>query len=356
MKILILTGRFGMGHVSAAEAIRQEILLEKERIDVEVIDFFGYIFPKMSRLLYKGFEFLVEKHAGIYNKINHIAARHSDVPLKTYIASRMADLMLKQRPDLVVVTFPGGAQYVSRYKEMTGWNVELYVYITDLTVHREWFADKADLYFVGSKEVKDEMVGLGIPSTMIKVAGIPVKQTFKINEASRVKGYRRNKEVLIMGGGLGLIEGADRLISSLLAESNINITLIAGNNINLRKEISNKFPQINVVGYTNKVDYYMKMADLLVTKSGGMTTFEAVNCHTPMFILPPFLLQEIGNARFVEKMGIGIVAWNRHDDIGQMIIDLLANDEKIELIKAAMGHTLDFLDPVCPLSAYRLKS
>ena len=38
MKILIVTGRFGMGHYSAAEALREELLLETPRPDVEVVD------------------------------------------------------------------------------------------------------------------------------------------------------------------------------------------------------------------------------------------------------------------------------------------------------------------------------
>ena len=52
MKILIFTGAFGMGHNSAAEAIKEEILKEKPDATVIIIDIIEYIFPRLSKLVY----------------------------------------------------------------------------------------------------------------------------------------------------------------------------------------------------------------------------------------------------------------------------------------------------------------
>ena len=38
MRVLILTGRFGMGHIAAAQALQQEILREDPTTDVTVLD------------------------------------------------------------------------------------------------------------------------------------------------------------------------------------------------------------------------------------------------------------------------------------------------------------------------------
>ena len=51
----------------------------------------------------------------------------------------------------------------------------------------------------------------------------------------------------------------------------------------------------------------MKEADLLITKPGGITMFEAIASRTPLFILPPGLAQEKENAAFIETSGIGYV-------------------------------------------------
>ena len=61
MNIIILTGRFGMGHIKAAEAIREEILRDNEANNVEIIDFMDYMFPAISKYIYKGFNFLVKQ-------------------------------------------------------------------------------------------------------------------------------------------------------------------------------------------------------------------------------------------------------------------------------------------------------
>lgn len=63
MNILILTGKFGMGHVKCAEAI------------------------------YKGFSLLVTKLPGMYNHLNHAAGKHAGVPMKRTIASKLDNLM-----------------------------------------------------------------------------------------------------------------------------------------------------------------------------------------------------------------------------------------------------------------------
>ena len=72
MNILILTGKFGMGHYSAAEAINQEIEENYKDINVniKIIDIIDYLFPAISSYVYKSFDTLVSKWANLYNFIN----------------------------------------------------------------------------------------------------------------------------------------------------------------------------------------------------------------------------------------------------------------------------------------------
>ena len=59
MNILILTGKFGMGHWSASQSLRQRLLRAFPDARVEVEDFFAYAMPDASDALYKGFSLLV---------------------------------------------------------------------------------------------------------------------------------------------------------------------------------------------------------------------------------------------------------------------------------------------------------
>ena len=53
MEILILTGKFGMGHWSAALSLQEQ--LEREGHQVHVMDFFAYALPETAPALYRGF-------------------------------------------------------------------------------------------------------------------------------------------------------------------------------------------------------------------------------------------------------------------------------------------------------------
>ena len=45
MKILILTGKFGMGHYSAAQSLREQLGRWLPRAQTEVVDLFAYALP-----------------------------------------------------------------------------------------------------------------------------------------------------------------------------------------------------------------------------------------------------------------------------------------------------------------------
>lgn len=55
MKILILSGRFGFGHVMAANAIKEEF--KRQNPDAEIIqkDLPAYFYPYISKMIYKVF-------------------------------------------------------------------------------------------------------------------------------------------------------------------------------------------------------------------------------------------------------------------------------------------------------------
>ena len=149
MNILILTGKFGMGHIKAAEAIKEQIITENPSRNVEIIDFIEYMFPAISKGIYRGFNFLVSRCSGLYNAINKAAGKNSGVPMKLTFTKRIDRSLEEHKADAVVVAFPVCSQYISSYKRMRRSNIPLYTYITDITAHEEWIAPGTDKYFVG---------------------------------------------------------------------------------------------------------------------------------------------------------------------------------------------------------------
>lgn len=55
MKLLILTGKFGMGHFSASRSLSRQIQDDFTQAQVEVTDFFEYAVPDYSHSIYEAF-------------------------------------------------------------------------------------------------------------------------------------------------------------------------------------------------------------------------------------------------------------------------------------------------------------
>ena len=334
-----------MGHVKCAEAIAEEIYASQPDASVTTVDVMDYLFPHLSKAIYKGFSLLVTKLPGMYNHLNRAAGKHAGVPMKKTIAAKLDRLIAETQPDLIISNLPVCSKYISAYKELRVCTVPLFTYITDITVHDEWIADKTDLYFVGDESTGNVLISKGVSAEKIVVSGIPVKRVFKSafkdgtlkDQEKADTGTHTKKRLLIMGGGLGLVPGGSRLLKRLNEETCFEVTLITGKNRSLEKRARRKYKNINVVGFTDKIADYMAAADLVLTKPGGITTFEAIASRTPMYIADPFLEQEMGNARFIESKNIGRVVWSRDCDVASDIINFLKDTVLIDTMKENMA-------------------
>lgn len=240
MNILILTAKYGMGHYMASNAIKQE--LENENIHVEVIDFFDIIFPRIKNVIYNSFNFLVSRCSKIYNFLYKFSANTSEAPFKTIIGRRLEKIIEESSVDIVISTFPACSKYISAYKKKTTKDLKLYTYITDVEVNHEWITDETDSYFVASNETKSQMVEYGVEEERIRVVGIPVRKEFK-----EEKLIKTPNEVVVMGGGLGLIPCIERTLDSLSTNNDIHITLLAGKNKRLFDRYYNQYSNISVI-------------------------------------------------------------------------------------------------------------
>ena len=84
----------------------------------------------------------------------------------------------------------------------------------------------------------------------------------------------------------------------------ITATVITGKNRKAYEAFQGKYEDIEVLGYTENISKYMKEADLVITKAGGITLFELIHCQVPLFVIHPFLEQEVNNARYARIWGL----------------------------------------------------
>lgn len=322
MNVLILTSKFGYGHISAANSIMEKIKKENPNYNILIIDLIEYLFPNISKLIYKSFNFLVDKCCTLYNFLNRIGSKNSKAPLRNIIIKKIDKLLFENNIDMIISVFPVCSAYISTYKKTKKSNIILKTCITDIEPNKEWVNDETDMYFVASLKTKNKLIDMGVPKKKIIVSGIPVSDNF-----ITTKDGHASRNVLIMGGGLGLIPNIKDFLLELEKQENLKINVIVGNNKKLYSHLSQKYENINIIGFTKEVSKYMKEADLIVTKSGGITMFEAINSETPLLVLKPFLNQEIGNALFIENNKIGEVLVSNDKLIAEEVLKLIDNNQ-----------------------------
>ena len=89
MNILILTGKFGMGHWAASQSLRQQLLRGFPDAVVEVEDFPAYVLPNASEAIYKFFHLVVTHGTHLFNTWYKLTAMgHTDAFAASGMPSR----------------------------------------------------------------------------------------------------------------------------------------------------------------------------------------------------------------------------------------------------------------------------
>lgn len=337
--ILILTASFGSGHLSVATGIKENIQKIDATINIKIIDAYQILIPRISKVIYDGYDILVRKGPRIYNyfyyKDNEKPKSNLNRFPNKYLINKLKNYIIDINPQLIISTFPVISQYLSTLREINGISIPFITCVTDVVNGWEWITPNSDIYFVATKHNKSEMLKMGIEDEKIFVTGIPLKKEFlelqsPLINISLPKGHML---LMIMGGSMGLIPDDEKFYHWINDLDNTTTIVLTGKNDNLYKSIS-KLALENVVPlkYTNQVASLMAQSDLLISKAGGITLFEAIASELPFIVYKPELGQEIENAKFIYQESIGNIALNI-EELKLIITDLINNKKKIEEYK-----------------------
>lgn len=333
MKVLILSGRFGFGHEMAANAIREEFMRQDQNAEIIQKDLPAYFYPYISKIIYKVFGLVAERYHGIYNLVYKISGKLNSAnrPSGPLIYRKFRKMMEEYNPDMIVCTHPFCEKSAATYKAKSGSCIPLVTCITDISMHKEWYAKQADLYLAPTIEVKDNLAGFGALPEDIFVTGVPVRQQFLSmeNDGAGLCAREAGTNVLIMGGGLGIMPELEDILYTLHDMPGVKATVITGKNHKVYERWKGRFNDIEVLGYVGHIGKYMRKADLVITKAGGITLFELLHSRVPMFIIRPFLEQETVNARYAQGKGFAQVIWGKKEDFTAELRKLLEDPARL---------------------------
>ncbi|HLL16181.1 MAG TPA: glycosyltransferase [Pyrinomonadaceae bacterium] len=183
-----------------------------------------------------------------------------------------------------------------------------------------WACDDVRLYLVASEEARQQLIDYGVAPERIKISGMPVHPKFNLPDehvaqaARRALGLDPQKfTVFVNAGWVGGGNIPEIFRELVRGDLDVQAIFLAGNNKELRAEAETiaaraNFP-VKVIGYSEHVEQLMQAANVMISKLGGLTTFEAMACRVPIIAdaTTAPMPQEAGAATMLAKRGAGVL-------------------------------------------------
>ncbi len=330
LKVLILSSSGGAGHLRAAEALHRTAQRLELPMKTENYDCLDFTSPTFKRLYAGTYLNLVNKTPELwgylYEKAEKKPYRKKGIIglFDHFNYSRYLRFLKSSKPDAIICTH--FLPFISISSEIRKWGIEMPVFAatTDFDVHQYWVDPIVFRYYVYHEESQWQLQSKGIPAHKISVTGIPVMPEFLSRMSKRTSRRSlgldaRPFTILALSGGFGVgrFEEIVRTVAETLASVSrrrFNLIVVCGKNAAVKASISKmRMPQnvhASVHGFVSNIHEMMSASDLVVTKSGGLTSAEALVKGLPMIIMDPIPGQEMRNADLIVEHGAGWKAIN----------------------------------------------
>ncbi|WP_373531257.1 glycosyltransferase [Vampirovibrio sp.] len=358
--VLILTSNTGGGHRSAASALENSLVRVSS----------GHVFVKTTQVLEEAhylsrkaadfYNFLLRDHQDLmqyyFHAVNQFRPNESRLMFKSAMgyAERVFE---KIRPDILVSVHPMTQHFFAYALRRMGLQdqIPLLTVVTD-PYHgfwNGWACDDVRRYYVASEFSRQQLIDFDVPAQKIQVVGMPVHSKFQpVTDLEKrlirsQLGLEADRFTLFLNagwiGGGNVFRIYEALVSGCATESlPIQVLFLAGQNKQLQQSAqqiaeSASFP-VKVVGYTTEIESLMNASDIMVSKMGGLTTFEALSCRLPIIadaVTQP-MPQELQTASFLASTGAALML----SDPGQIVSvikSLLETPGRYQALREAAG-------------------
>ncbi len=359
MRILIATVTAGGGHLAAAAAMQEAWTALRPTDVLEKIDLIKFFSPLHRKVHEDGYLKLVEHAPELWGML----FKKTDDPKRAQRLGKLKRVfpsssrakftrhLKKFKPDVVLCThyLPLEALAEMKAKEARrssgGKQPEksplVVSIVTDFEAHALWMDDCVDLYCVAAEETKARLVARGAKPDKVVAMGIPISARFSGTQDTKLvrktMGLRDDMAVmLVLSGGFGMGPVAEILTALDKTCGTFQTVVVTGRNEELRKELAGQDRRhpTHVLGFASNMHELMAIADLIITKPGGLTSSEAMAMGKPLFILNPIPGQEAANSDFLLERGAAAKA-NRVEDLPYRIEQLMGGAKLGAMARAA---------------------
>jgi processive 1,2-diacylglycerol beta-glucosyltransferase len=358
MRVLVATATAGGGHLAAAAALEEAWRAFRPEDVVEQLDLVKFFSPLHRKVHADGYVKVVTHAPELWGLMFH----QTDHPERTrrlarlrllfpsHSRTRFERFVRQFEPDVALCThyLPLETLRLLREKNrrddkpLGAWPAPLVVsVVTDFEAHALWMDPCVDMYCVAADETRARLVARGVPAEAILAAGIPIASRFSAKvdtqAARRTLGLRDDVPViLVLSGGSGMGPVAEVVRELDKTQRPFQTVVVTGKNPKLRRELATQDYQhpTRVLGFASNMHELVAVADLIVSKPGGLTTAELLARGKPLFIVNPIPGQEAANSDFLLEHGAAAKV-NRAEDLPYRLEQLLGSKKLAAMTRAA---------------------
>jgi UDP-N-acetylglucosamine:LPS N-acetylglucosamine transferase len=356
-KFLIITSETGGGHASAASAIADGLrrfaapeclvniaraLEESHLLAEKLAELYNYLLRHHQHLMRYYYWAIERLHPNESSLFYRLTSRY------------VRQLFEKYCPQVVVSVHPMTQHFLGRMLRELGLldRIPLVTVVTDpcYGFWRGWACEEVSLYLVATEDARRQLIDYGVPGEKIKICGIPIHPKFQFQTeeekfATRAElGLDPEKFTVFINAGWVGGGNIPRIFEEMVERGEqlegAQAIFLAGRNHALRRRIDAvarraPFPT-KVIGYTTVMEKLMNAADVMVSKLGGLTTFEALASRLPIIAdtTTPPMPQESQTGRLISRHNAGVLL-ERASDITPIIRRLLSDPAEHSAMRLA---------------------
>ena len=378
-KIVIFYSSIGHGHISAAQAIEQEIGRLAPDARVVLQDIREFMHPLWRWVDERLYWFIAGNLPESFDALFHaLQARGNQVPSLAWLSNdypedKVRTFLEAQAPDTVLATHYGSAQVLGTLRERG-----LLAQVNIGWLHTDFFegyfpriSKRIDRTFLAHPDLESRWLAAGVPPDKVTTSGMPVRVAAADGGTREMAltalGLAPDAPTVLITSGKEGVGDYALVVESLARHHSGPLQIIAVCGANARQQalltaLQKRLPgpvALKVCGLVPHADLlaWMRAADLLITKAGGMTPAEAFAVGTPTILLDVVSGHERENAALFVRLGVADLA-DTLAQAGELAAAVLASPQRQAAMRraqlafhdsAGLGRIARFaLDPALP--------
>jgi processive 1,2-diacylglycerol beta-glucosyltransferase len=344
MKILVIHATAGAGHKRAAEAIFYG-LKARGGHDVHLLDALDYTNPFFKNMYSGVYVFLVTRLPMVWGFFFALLDIPWMQPLVHWFrrlyngfnARALEEFLIKEQFDDVIATQFLSVEVCAYLKRVGKIKSRVICVVTDFDVHRIWVNEGVDVYTAACEYTKNKLIVLGVKPQTIFTTGIPTDAKFALEPDTialkKKLGIQDGMTILIATGsfGMGPVEKLVVLLKSY------QLLIVCGHNKDLYERLKPLASgNTHILGLVDNMDELMSVADVMVTKPGGLSISEALVKKLPMIFFSAIPGQETNNIKVLSSYEVSR-GQSSLSQIAQTIDEWASNPKDLDALRLRLS-------------------